>query len=64
MMTSEARYQNGQLDEVVAKDILFHLEQMDDDNWWIGITHKDGTTDHIVLSRRGNKIVGVFHADQ
>lgn len=59
----EARYDDqALLDEVVADDVAnFHLEQMDDRHWWIGLEHKDGTTTHIRLftDRRNAAIVGL-----
>ena len=42
--------EDGSLDEVVATDCGFHLEQMDDGYWWIGITLQDGSTYHINIS--------------
>lgn len=39
----EIREQLGALDEVVAKESAFvHLEQMDDNAWWLRIDLKDG----------------------
>ena len=52
----EARHdQNAKLDEVVADDVVsFHLEQLHDGCWWIGLTHEDGTETHInIFSRSG-----------
>lgn len=61
---TEARYYDGELDEVVADNVGFHLEQLDDGVWWIGLDHPDGTVDHITLStKRGAKIAGRFEAD-
>lgn len=62
----EARYtkaegQAEQLDEVVADDVSqFHLEQLDNGHWWIGIDHTDGTTTHINLftKRRTTQVSG------
>lgn len=57
----EARYGGDKaLDEVVADDIAnFHLEQMDDGRWWIGLTHTDGTETHISLFTKRSKISGL-----
>jgi len=64
-MSAEARYDNSELDEVVASNLAhFHLEQMSDGVWWIGLTHKDGTVDHITLSTaRGAKVSARFEQD-
>ena len=61
-MASEARHFGGELDEVFAADVKhFHLEQLSDGVWWIGLDFADGTTDHITLStKRGAKVSGVF----
>lgn len=62
---SEARYDdNGSLDEVVAEGVDFHLEQLNDGVWWIGLTYPDGRVDHITLSNKYNaKITGLHQAD-
>lgn len=54
------------LDEVVAghpaklsekqTDLFFHLEQMSDSHWWMGITMKDGQTIHVNLHTKQAKI--------
>lgn len=34
----------GEVDEIVADDVqFFHIERMDRDHWWIGITLQDGS---------------------
>jgi hypothetical protein len=49
--------EDGSLDEVVIEDCTFHLEQMSDGHWWIGIYQKDKPDIHINLStKRGAKI--------
>lgn len=40
------------LDEIVAKDCLVHIERMDDDHVWIGITCG---TEHIHIHYRSRK---------
>ena len=63
-MSAIVRHANGNLDEVVAENVTFHLEQMNDGHWWIGITHPDGKVDHINLTTKRNaEIVGRFEAD-
>lgn len=63
-MSATVRYANDKLDEVVAENVAFHLEQMSDGHWWIGITHPDGSVDHINLStKRGAEIIGRFDGD-
>lgn len=32
----------GDIDEIVAHGVTVHIEQMDDRDWWIGITWPDG----------------------
>jgi hypothetical protein len=49
----EARYQEGQLDEVVADGVCLHLEQMDVNCWWLGIYKPDGSRVCLTFSARG-----------
>lgn len=44
-MTHEFRLDHkGRLDEFVAQDVKFvHLEQMDVNSWWLGVTFQDGS---------------------
>ena len=59
----EARYdQDAKLDEVIADDVSsFHLEQLHEGGWWIGLEHEDGTTTHInIFSRSGRAAVDGF----
>jgi hypothetical protein len=50
---------DGTLDEVVARGCDFHLEQMDDTCWWMGITMPDGETVHVNLfTARKARILG------
>lgn len=35
------RNADGTLDEVVAKDVIMHLEQMSDNSWWMGVSTAD-----------------------
>jgi len=51
-------YEDG-IDEIVCSCSFFHLEQMDDGHWWIGITDKTGkNVSHIHLgTKRGAKII-------
>ena len=44
---------DGALDEVVMRvgdRCLFHLEQMDDNHWWMGVGDPDGQYVHVHLS--------------
>lgn len=44
------------IDEVIWTSVdTFHLEQMDDGQYWIGLT-RDGETQHIMLTRHGKHI--------
>ncbi len=42
------RNDDGTLDEVVARDAVVHLEQMDDDHWWMCI-ESGGESVHVNL---------------
>ena len=59
----EARHNDdGTLDEVVSDDVkFFHLEQMDEGAWWIGLDHNDGSFTHIWL-RSNNQSKTKVHA--
>lgn len=60
-MPAEARYHDDALDEVVAHGVTFHLERLDTGAWWIGLTHPDGTVDHITLATpRNGRIEGRY----
>ena len=64
MGKATVRSPEGQLDEVVAENVTFHLEQMNDGHWWIGLTHLDGSVDHINLTTKRNaKITARFEVD-
>ena len=52
---------DGSLDEVVAGNAWFHLEQLNDNLWWMAIT-KGGETVHVKLFARG-KIKASFHRE-
>lgn len=50
----EVRSNERGIDEIVsAKVAHFHLEYMDDDHVWIGLTMADGEVFHIDLTSRG-----------
>ena len=38
---------DGTIDEIVAVGVNFHLEQMDDDCWWMAISLPDGRCLHV-----------------
>src|SRR5262245_63057884 len=39
---------NGKLDDIVVPDVrVFHMERMDAEAWWIGLTRADGSVVHI-----------------
>lgn len=65
MKTSEVRrLPDGSIDEILAINVNVHLEQMDDGFWWMGITHSDGTVDHICLTTKRNaKVTATFESD-
>lgn len=39
--------EDGTLDEIVAKQCVVHLEQMDDKHWWLGIYDGDSEVVHV-----------------
>ena len=44
-------------DEIIVQDIeMFHMEMMNDDAMWIGITRKNGQIDHLNITTKGNKL--------
>ena len=44
-------------DEIIVQDIeMFHMEMMNDDAMWIGITRKNGQIDHLQITTKGNKL--------
>ena len=44
-------------DEIIVQDIeMFHMEMMNDDAMWIGITRKNGQIDHLNIITKGNKL--------
>lgn len=44
-------------DEVIVQDIeMFHMEMMNDDAMWIGITRKNGQIDHLQITTKGKKL--------
>lgn len=47
----EVREVHGKLDEVVAKDCSFHLEQMDACRWWMAV-EVGGKRVHIWLTSK------------
>ena len=43
------------LDEVIGKECTVHLEQMNDNDWWLGITGKNGDVLHVhIYALRAN----------
>lgn len=38
----QVRMYDGELDEIVVRDCDLHLERMEDNSWWMGITLADG----------------------
>jgi hypothetical protein len=44
-------------DEIIVQDIeTFHMEMMDKDSMWIGITRKSGQIDHLNITTKGKKL--------
>lgn len=45
---------NTTIDEIIARDVsMFHLEQMDDDRFWIGLTIGDETQSVWLTAHKG-----------
>lgn len=48
--TGEVRLSDdGTIDEIVAKGVDFHLEQLSDTAWWMGLSLPDGRCLHVNL---------------
>ena len=44
-------------DEIIVRDIdMFHMEMMDSDSMWIGITRNNGQIDHFMVTVKGKKL--------
>lgn len=48
----EVRFISGQVDEIVGKGVFFHLEQMSDNEWWIGLRRKDKELNMYLKTKR------------
>lgn len=54
------RNADGSLDEIVIQQCTVHLEQMDDNAWWLGLTQgRDTLHLWIVADDNGNLSIGV-----
>lgn len=54
------RNADGSLDEIVIQQCTAHLEQMDDNAWWLGLTQgRDTLHLWIVVDDNGNLSIGV-----
>ena len=48
---------DGTIDEIVThKPVSVHLEQMDDGQYWIGMTDDAGDVQHVMLTRHKKSI--------
>ena len=56
------RNEDGSLDEIVARDVAIHLEQMSDGHWWMSI-EKHGCLYHLNLTARRAKITAILERD-
>jgi hypothetical protein len=57
-MTFEIRNDaDGALDEVIAHNAFVHLERMDTNAWWLGITLPDGRCIHVNLATKRSAIL-------
>lgn len=51
------RNDDGTLDEVVAKDCSFHLEQMSEDCWWMAVYKENRRVAVFLSTKHGAHIV-------
>jgi len=40
------------IDEITAKNVDIHIEQMSDNEWWMGITPKSGERLHVIFKTK------------
>lgn len=38
------------IDEIIAESVDFHLEQMDNGHWWIGLTPKSNPDNRLLIN--------------
>lgn len=55
-------HDDGTLDEIIAKGVDIHLEQMSPTHWWMGI-EKDGKRQRLVLFTERAGIAGMTERD-
>lgn len=48
--------EDGTLDELYAKASIVHIEQMDDNSWWMGITLESGEIVHMWIGAARAKV--------
>lgn len=50
---------DGSIDEIVAENVSFHLEQMDDGFWWIGLSQQEASKPRLLinLSNKRNAVI-------
>lgn len=51
---------DGSLDEIVVDDCVAHLEQLDDDHWYFGMTREGQVAVQVWLYRKGDRIEASF----
>ena len=54
---------DGSLDEIVARGVGIHIEQMDRDHWWMSIDGPDGRRLSVNFMRRGKAIHATVEDD-
>lgn len=54
------RKESGPLDEIYMENCTAHLEMMDHDAWYLGLTRPDGTVLQVWLRRKGKDVHGYF----
>ena len=63
-MTIEIRLDHeNQLDELVGENCSVHLEQMDDNSWWLGITDKTGRVSVRLFTKKA-RIIGNYEDER
>lgn len=61
---TEFRYVEGRLDEIVAKGVVsFHLEEMDQSQWWIGLELANGESWMVNLGAVNPRAKGYLFAE-
>ena len=55
---------DGSLDEIFAKNVTIHIEQMGLENWWMKIADKSGKEIHVNFVRKSGVSATVYSDDR